>query len=164
MKQWLMKSIEGPLYLLASDQGLHGVYWRQDQTPLLKRLDGSDRAIQILQRTEQQLSEYFAGTRKNFDLPLSPLGTPFQKSVWNTLLQIPYGETLSYQAVAKQLNKDGASRAVGAANGRNPICIIIPCHRVIAADGTMGGYSGGLENKEKLLKLERSVKFFSAAR
>ncbi|MCF7823867.1 MAG: methylated-DNA--[protein]-cysteine S-methyltransferase [Candidatus Marinimicrobia bacterium] len=102
-----------------------------------------------------QLNEYFANQRTDFDLPLIMQGTAFQKSVWDELLKIPYGRTVSYGELAERLDNPGAMRAVGAANGQNPIPIIIPCHRVIAADGSLGGYTGGLDIKHKLLELEQ---------
>lgn len=106
------------------------------------------------QIARQQLSEYFAGKRKEFDLPLSLTGTEFQVSVLQALLQIPYGETKSYGAIAKQIGRPKAVRAVGAANGRNPIPIIVPCHRVIGSSGDLTGFGGGLDTKEALLRLE----------
>jgi methylated-DNA-[protein]-cysteine S-methyltransferase len=102
-----------------------------------------------------QLQEYFAGTRRQFDLPLAPEGTPFQQRVWRALLEIPYGETISYGELAGQIGQRNASRAVGLANGSNPLSIVIPCHRVIGANGKLTGYGGGLPNKERLLALER---------
>lgn len=108
----------------------------------------------LLLRLEKELFEYFVGKRKTFTLPLNPHGTPFQKQVWETLLTIPYGETISYTHEAKQFGNPKAVRAVASANGRNPIAILIPCHRVIASDGGLGGYSGGIEKKEFLLALE----------
>ena len=103
----------------------------------------------------QQLLEYFQGNRATFDLPLNPDGTPFQRAVWAELLRIPYGETRSYGEIARQLAKPGASRAVGMANHHNPIAIVIPCHRVIGQDGSLTGYAGGIELKQKLLSIER---------
>lgn len=102
-----------------------------------------------------QLGEYFAGKRKTFDLPLAPVGTPFQLSVWKALQTIPYGQTRSYRDVAIQVGNPKAARAIGSANHHNPIAIIIPCHRVIAADGSLGGFGGGLPIKAFLLDLER---------
>lgn len=102
----------------------------------------------------KQLDEYFAGDRIEFDLPLKPVGTPFQEQVWDTLTQIPYGETWSYGELARRIGKPKASRAVGAANGLNPIPVIIPCHRVIGSNGKLTGFGGGLETKEFLLGLE----------
>ena len=103
-----------------------------------------------------QLLEYFEGKRTAFDLPLDLRGTPFQLEVWRALLAIPYGETRSYAEIARAVGRPAAVRAVGAANGANPIAIVVPCHRVIAADGSLGGYGGGLELKARLLAMERS--------
>jgi methylated-DNA-[protein]-cysteine S-methyltransferase len=104
-----------------------------------------------------QLEEYFAGRRTRFDLPLAPRGTAFQRAVWGALTRIPYGETASYGDIARAIGKPAASRAIGGANHRNPIAIIIPCHRVIGADGSMTGYGGGLPRKQRLLALESRV-------
>lgn len=109
----------------------------------------------LLKEAGKQLQEYFAGKRKSFDLPLAPDGTRFQQSVWESLIQIPYGETRSYGQIAQSIGREKASRAVGMANNKNPIPIIIPCHRVIGANGKLVGYAGGLEVKEHLLKLEK---------
>ncbi len=109
----------------------------------------------LLLRLETELSEYFAGARRDFTLPLDPQGTPFQKQVWKTLLTIPYGETISYAQEAKIFGNPKAVRALASANGRNPIAILIPCHRVIASGGGLGGYSGGIDKKEFLLELEK---------
>jgi methylated-DNA-[protein]-cysteine S-methyltransferase len=108
----------------------------------------------MLRVAADQLAAYFAGERTDFDLPLSPSGTPFQLSVWRALLSIPYGETISYRELARRIGNAKAVRAVGAANGRNPIPIIVPCHRVIGADGSLTGYGGGLPRKRLLLELE----------
>lgn len=108
----------------------------------------------ITEATIKQLEEYFEGKRKQFDLPLRPEGTAFQQMVWKQLLQIPYGKISTYSTIANQLDNPLSTRAVGTANGRNPIAIIIPCHRVIGADGSMTGYAGGVWRKEKLLLLE----------
>jgi methylated-DNA-[protein]-cysteine S-methyltransferase len=105
----------------------------------------------------RQLEEYFAGERTTFDIPMRMQGGPFEREVWAELLQIPYGETASYGEIARRVGKPHASRAVGAANGRNPIAIIVPCHRVIGSDGTLTGYGGGLERKRALLDLEAGV-------
>lgn len=111
----------------------------------------------VLQQAERELSEYFAGKRRRFDVPLSPRGTPFQTQVWRALRAIPYGETTSYSALARDVGRPGAARAVGTANGSNPLAIIVPCHRVIAADGTLAGYAGGLRPKRWLLEHEARV-------
>ncbi|AGF54449.1 methylated-DNA--[protein]-cysteine S-methyltransferase [Clostridium saccharoperbutylacetonicum] len=110
---------------------------------------------ELLIEIVKQLDEYFDGTRKVFDLPIEPEGTEFQKKVWKALIEIPYGETKSYGEIAKIIGNDKAARAVGMANNKNPIAIIIPCHRVIGANGNLVGYAGGLELKEKLLELEK---------
>lgn len=139
----------GLLRLCADDGGVCGIYYVRDagETPA-----GSD--SDLLRKAAQELDEYFAGQRRTFDLPLSMHGTPFQQRVWRALLQIPYGQTRSYGQVAAMTGNAKASRAVGMANHRNPISIVVPCHRVINADGGLGGYSGGLEAKEFLLHLE----------
>lgn len=108
----------------------------------------------VLEMAARQLYEYFSGRRTVFDLPLTPAGTPFQRRVWDALLNIPYGETRSYLHIATQVGNPAACRAVGAANGKNPIAIFIPCHRVIGADGSLVGFGGGLHIKEHLLRLE----------
>jgi methylated-DNA-[protein]-cysteine S-methyltransferase len=110
----------------------------------------------LVKKAARQLKEYLAGTRREFDLPLSAEGTDFQKSVWKALRYIPYGETRSYKQVAEMIGQPNASRAVGRANNQNPIMILIPCHRVIAANGNLAGYAGGLEIKVKLLELEKT--------
>ena len=116
---------------------------------------GVEQRSAVLVRAEEQLAEYFAGERRVFDLPLAPRGTGFQTRVWRTLLRIPYGETWSYGELARAIGRPAASRAVGAANGRNPIPIIVPCHRVIGANGSLTGYGGGLPIKRWLLDHER---------
>ena len=111
----------------------------------------------LLAEAEHQLAEYFIGRRQNFDLPLNPKGTAFQQKVWQALLQIPYGQTASYKEIACKIGNEKAYRAVGLANHNNPIGIIIPCHRVVGANGNLTGYAGGLEKKQKLLELEQKV-------
>jgi methylated-DNA-[protein]-cysteine S-methyltransferase len=115
---------------------------------------GWERDDELLADARRQLSEYFAGERTTFDLPLRPAGAPFQLRVWEALLRIPYGETASYGELARELGHPTAARAVGAANGRNPIAIVVPCHRVIGANGSLTGYAGGLACKRALLDLE----------
>jgi methylated-DNA-[protein]-cysteine S-methyltransferase len=112
------------------------------------------RADEPFAAAREQLAEYFAGERRDFDLPLAPEGTPFQQRVWSALRDIPYGETRSYGELAEQIGRPGAARAVGLANGRNPISIVVPCHRVIGSDGSLTGYGGGVERKRQLLELE----------
>lgn len=108
----------------------------------------------VLARASQQLAQYFAGERREFDLPLHPSGNPFELDVWHALATIPYGETLSYGQQAERIGRTGAARAVGAANGRNPLPIVLPCHRVVGADGSLTGFGGGLDLKRQLLDLE----------
>jgi methylated-DNA-[protein]-cysteine S-methyltransferase len=107
-----------------------------------------------------QLEEYFAGRRRDFDIPVTPTGTPFELAVWQALVEIRHGETLSYGELASRIGHPGAPRAVGVANARNPIAVIIPCHRVIGADGSLTGYGGGLDRKRLLLELEAGVQAF----
>lgn len=111
----------------------------------------------LIKEAHNQLVEYLSGTRKQFELPLSPQGTPFQKKVWDALLAIPYGETRSYKQIAEAIGNRNAMRAVGMANNRNPLLIVVPCHRVIGANGKLIGYGAGIEMKEYLLRLEGSL-------
>jgi methylated-DNA-[protein]-cysteine S-methyltransferase len=151
----LMESPVGKLKLVASDKGLVAVLWETDG-PRRVRLSEQieDEKHPILVETERQLREYFAGKRQEFNVPLDMKGTRFQKDVWEALLAIPFGETRSYGQLARQLGNPRATRAVGAANGRNPVSIIVPCHRVIGSSGKLTGFAGGLETKAHLLSLE----------
>lgn len=157
--QWRMSTRIGVIFLVASEKGLSGVFWEKQPAPLLKSLDGVDAGIRILARAARELEEYLAGKRKKFTVPLDAAGTSFQKSVWKNLARIPYGRTCSYADIARRIKNAKAVRAVGSANGKNPLCIIVPCHRVIAADGSIGGYSAGLAVKKKLLRLEGAGAF-----
>lgn len=151
----LMKSPVGELKLVASDAGLMAVLWENDDPGRVKLPElVEDNRHPILNLAEEQLVEYFKGKRKTFSIPLEMHGTEFQKKVWSALLTIPFGETRSYGELAKQIRKPSASRAVGAANGRNPVSILVPCHRVIGASGKLTGFAGGLKNKSILLSLE----------
>lgn len=144
----------GPIRLVATAAGLtHVVYPDRDHGRPAG--DGSVQAADIVADATQQLAEYFAGQRQTFDLPLALSGTEFQREVWLALAQIPFGETTSYGDLAARLGRPGAARAVGAANGANPVSIILPCHRVVGANGRLTGYAGGLVAKQTLLKLER---------
>ncbi|WP_219097025.1 methylated-DNA--[protein]-cysteine S-methyltransferase [Pseudomonas sp. UMAB-40] len=145
----------GELKLVAKDSRLAAILWENDK-PHRVRLGPMSEAPDnpILLRAVQQLQEYFAGTRNRFDLELDFAGTDFQKKVWQALLTIPFGETRSYSQIAEQIGNPSAVRAVGAANGKNPISIVAPCHRVIGASGKLTGFAGGLEAKERLLTLE----------
>lgn len=154
-KQWMLKSKIGALYLVASEKGARGLFWKEQMIPLAQSLDDLDPASRILKKVVDQLNEYLGGKRRDFDLPIDVHGTQFQEKVWKRLTEIPYGETLSYREIARQIKNPNAACAVGTANGKNPLCIIIPCHRVITADGSLGGYSGGLDVKARLLKIER---------
>lgn len=144
----------GPLFLVASDAGLHAVEFVESRHPVRRSEDWREGAHPVLDATQQQLGEYFAGERRSFDLPFAARGTPFQQVVWQALTRIPYGATASYVELAKTIGKPTASRAVGAANGRNPLSIVVPCHRVIGAGGLLTGFGGGLPTKEFLLSLE----------
>ena len=146
----------GPLMLAADDAGLRHIEFRDNRHPV-NRGDwhGGDNAI--LQATEAQLAEYFAGTRTRFDLPLAPRGTEFQLRVWQALARIPHGSTSTYAEQARAIGSPDAVRAVGAANGRNPLPIVLPCHRVIGTDGALVGFGGGLPVKEFLLRLEGAL-------
>ena len=143
----------GRLTLAASDAGLHAIEFPGDSY-LLPRRDWREGDHPLLARAQAQLDEYFTGSRKRFDLPLAPQGTPFQRQVWFALATIPYGQTRSYAQIAAQLQRPTATRAVGAANGRNPLPIVLPCHRVIGNDGSLTGFGGGLPTKAALLRLE----------
>jgi methylated-DNA-[protein]-cysteine S-methyltransferase len=145
----------GQLKLVASDKGLAAILW-QDDDPRRVRLSPlvEDPDNPFLVETERQLGAYFAGKLKSFTVPLDFKGTEFQKSVWKALLTIPFGETRSYGEIARQIGRPTAVRAVGAANGRNPISIIAPCHRVVGSTGELTGFAGGLVVKERLLGIE----------
>ena len=153
--QWSMNSPFGPLYLLATEKGLRGIYWRKQEAVTYKRLEGTSPEVRVLLKAEGQLKEYFAGKRQKFDLKFDFEGTAFQKQVWHALAKIPYGETRSYAEIASSIRNPKAVRAVGTANGKNPLCILIPCHRVVRSTGEAGGYAGGLRVKSRLLALER---------
>ena len=152
-----MTSPIGRLRLIASGDALVGIWFEHGRDAA--RADDSlvEGESALLARTRTQLEEYFAGARREFDLPLEPRGTEFQLRVWKKLLTIGYGETTSYGALARELGDVQASRAVGLANGSNPIPIVIPCHRVIGADGSLTGFGGGLPIKRALLDLESAA-------
>lgn len=154
----------GQLKLVVSAKGLVAILWENDSPRRVQLKDLSEDVNHpVLLKAEGQLSEYFTGKRKSFSLPLDMRGTPFQNSVWEALLAIPFGETRSYGELAKQLGNPRATRAVGAANGRNPISIVVPCHRVIGSSGKLTGFAGGLDVKARLLELEsRDKNFFRA--
>jgi O-6-methylguanine DNA methyltransferase len=154
----------GPLRLAATARGLAAIYMSEHrhapatvaphwQPPAA----GDEGQARILAATRRQLDEYFTGERRAFDLPLDVEGTPFQRGVWRALCDIAYGETVSYGELARRIGSERAVRAVGLANGRNPVSIVVPCHRVIGADGSMTGYGGGLDRKVFLLAHEERV-------
>jgi methylated-DNA-[protein]-cysteine S-methyltransferase len=149
----LMESPVGTLRLEASDKGLAGISFEQRG-----RRRGSagmeDARHPVLVEAARQLREYFAGRRQSFELALDVVGTPFQRAVWQALLTIPFGQTRTYAELARQVGRPSAARAVGAANGRNPLAIVAPCHRVIGTGGALTGFAGGLEAKARLLQLE----------
>jgi methylated-DNA-[protein]-cysteine S-methyltransferase len=147
----VMTSPVGELLLTATDDGLTGVQFAPHLTTPDRRGQRDDAAFSDV---VAQLEEYFAGRRTTFDLRLAPTGTPFQRSVWDAIAAIPYGKTISYATVASRIKRPTAARAVGAATGRNPIVIIVPCHRVVGADGSLTGFGGGLDRKTLLLDLE----------
>ncbi|MHC6529918.1 methylated-DNA--[protein]-cysteine S-methyltransferase [Vibrio proteolyticus] len=143
----------GRVTVQANEQGLLGV-WFETHTTQPKQLGERDDDFPILVRAIKQLTEYFSGERTVFSLPVAAQGTAFQQQVWQALQAIPYGETWSYQDLANYINNPKAVRAVGLANGKNPVSVIVPCHRVIGKSGKLTGYAGGLERKQSLLKLE----------
>lgn len=150
-----MKSPVGELKLVASDIGLAAVLWENDKPNRVPLKDLKENAKHpVLVEAKKQLGEYFGGKRQSFTLKLDPRGTEFQKKVWKALGTIPFGETRSYGELARQIGSPSASRAVGAANGKNPISIVVPCHRVIGSSGKLTGFAGGMEAKACLLKLE----------
>lgn len=146
----------GKMLLAADGDALIGVYFLgQKHFPTTLPDGDATRPGGVLDRTARQLSDYFQGRRNAFDIPLAPRGTPFQRDVWDALSSIPYGETIAYGELARRIGRPQSVRAVGAAVGRNPITIIIPCHRVVGTNGSLTGYAGGLERKQALLDLEK---------
>lgn len=143
----------GTLTLAANEEGLHAIEFPRNRHPADREgwTPGDHRVLYLAAR---QLDAYFAAKRRDFDLPLAPRGTDFQRTVWMALAGIGYGETISYAQLAQRVGKPTAMRAVGAANGRNPLPIVLPCHRVIGADGALTGFGGGLPTKQFLLELE----------
>ncbi len=152
-----MPSPVGPLLLAADGDGLRLVEFHSPRHPMARAGEWRQGENDVLRDARAQLDEYFAGTRREFDLPLAPRGTAFQLDVWRCLRAISYGETISYAELARRIDKPSAMRAVGAANGRNPLPIVVPCHRVIGADGTLTGFGGGLPTKRFLLELEGAI-------
>ncbi|MYW66804.1 methylated-DNA--[protein]-cysteine S-methyltransferase [Streptomyces sp. SID8379] len=149
----------GPFTLVATDGALSGLYMAEQRHRPAEETFGV-RDERPFGAVIDQLNAYFQGELKEFDLPLALHGTPFQRTVWEQLLLIPYGETRTYGELAEALGKPNASRAVGLANGKNPVGVIVPCHRVIGANGDLTGYGGGLDRKRRLLDLERGTALF----
>lgn len=140
----------GRIGIAENGKGITDIFFATAESPK----DAALEETELLNDAAKQLTDYLAGKRKDFELPLSPEGTEFQKAVWEALLTIPYGETRTYKQIAEQIGNPKACRAVGMANNKNPISIIVPCHRVIGSNGRLVGYGGGLEVKKKLLELE----------
>jgi methylated-DNA-[protein]-cysteine S-methyltransferase len=157
----VIDSVLGPLTIVAEDGQIRCLYMDlQRHRPVDDELGESEpcgRDAAPFKAAADQLDAYFDGERTRFDLPLAPLGSEFQQRVWAALLEIPYGQTESYGELAQRIGSPGAARAVGLANGKNPISILIPCHRVVGANGSLTGYGGGLDRKRKLLDLELAV-------
>jgi len=149
---YIYRTILGNVQILEESKAIAGISFQQIFSENL-----INRETSIIKEAFKQLSEYFKGIRKDFDLPLNPKGTDFQKKVWCELTKIPYGETKSYKQIAESIGSPKACRAVGLANNRNPIAVVIPCHRVIGSSGNLIGYAGGLHRKEFLLNLEQSA-------
>jgi methylated-DNA-[protein]-cysteine S-methyltransferase len=152
----------GTLLLLGDGQALRGLHMQGGRTAIRVRPEW-ERADEPFARVEAQLAEYFEGRRTAFDVPLELAGSPFQRRVWQALQEIPYGETTSYGELARRVGAPSAARAVGVANSQNPVAVIVPCHRVIGADGSLTGFGGGLERKRLLLELESGVLSMAAA-
>jgi methylated-DNA-[protein]-cysteine S-methyltransferase len=153
MRWWETSTPIGRLLLTGDEAGLRGISFQSGIHPATVESEW-ERSEEPFQEAIAQLDAYFAGRLRRFDLALAPRGTPFQRDVWSALTRIPYGETVSYSELASRIGRPAATRAVGAANGRNPLPIVIPCHRVIGADGSLTGFGGGLPIKRRLLELE----------
>jgi methylated-DNA-[protein]-cysteine S-methyltransferase len=150
-----MPSPVGTLTLVATDAGLSAILWENDRPSRVRlNIEGEAHDHPVLVEAERQLTEYFAGRRKQFTVQLDVSGTDFQRKVWKALLAIPFGETRSYRQIAEEIGHPRAVRAVGAANGRNPLSIVAPCHRVVGSNGALTGFAGGLDVKARLLAFE----------
>jgi methylated-DNA-[protein]-cysteine S-methyltransferase len=148
----------GPMLLVAEDEGLSGVYFGgQKYHPRIDAKWRRDAHHAPLRQAERELAEYFGGERKHFDLALAPAGTPFQQSVWRAISTVDFGKTITYGELARRAGWPGSVRAAGAATGRNPITIIVPCHRIVGSNGSLTGYAGGLHRKRALLALESGI-------
>ena len=153
-----LNSPVGLLTIVVSDEGLRAVLWPDDDPQRVRIVDAAQQPSHpTIEATVTELGEYFAGDRQTFTIALDPIGTEFQQSAWRSLRSIPYGTTVSYGEQAERMGDKRKARAVGAANGRNPISIVIPCHRVVGSGGALTGFAGGIESKEWLLNHERTV-------
>jgi methylated-DNA-[protein]-cysteine S-methyltransferase len=146
----------GELLLLGDGEVLRGLYMQAGRRPIRIRA-AWERDDSAFPEAREQLAQYFAGERTSFDLPMQLDGSVFQRTVWHALTEIPYGQTISYGELARRIDRPDLARAVGTANGQNPIAVVVPCHRVIGSDGKLVGYGGGLENKRLLLDLEQGT-------
>ncbi|MGP1677153.1 MAG: methylated-DNA--[protein]-cysteine S-methyltransferase [Burkholderiales bacterium] len=152
------ESPHGPMLLVADGEGLSGVYFNgQKYHPQIASQWRRDAGHAPLRQAKRELAEYFGGERKRFDAPLAPEGTAFQRSVWKAISSVGYGETITYGELAKRAGCPGSARAAGAATGRNPIGVIVPCHRIVGSNGSLTGYAGGLDRKRALLALESGL-------
>jgi methylated-DNA-[protein]-cysteine S-methyltransferase len=154
----------GELRIVGGPRGLRAILWGAEDVARIASIDEDDLhegRTPLLDKAVEQLEEYFAGTRRDFDLPLDPLGTPFQQSAWMVLRSIPYGKTISYGQQARQLGDPNKARAVGAANGKNPLSIVVPCHRVIGSGGQLTGFAAGLDVKSWLLDHEHQPRLIA---
>ena len=157
-------SPHGRMLLVANDEGLCGVYF--DGQKYLPDVDSEwrrDPRYATLEQAKRELAEYFGGGRKRFETALAPEGTPFQRSVWKAISTVAFGETITYGELARRAGSSGSARAAGAATGRNPIGVIVPCHRIVGSDGSLTGYAGGIERKRALLALESGTRDLLAA-
>jgi len=155
-------SPHGRMLLVANDEGLCGVYF--DGQKYFPGIDGQlDAQHPVLRQAKRELAEYFGGGRKRFETVLAPEGTPFQRTVWKAISTVAFGETITYGELARRAGSNGSARAAGAATGRNPIGIIVPCHRIVGSDGSLTGYAGGIERKRALLALESGTRDLLAA-
>ena len=157
LKSGTVPSPVGELTIIVSPRGVRALLWEAERAGRVRVGEAVAVVDELIEETGRQLVEYFGGSRTAFDLPLDPVGTEFQQRAWKVLREIPYGETVSYGTQARRLGDVGLARAVGAANGRNPISIIVPCHRVIGSTGSLTGFAAGIDTKRFLLDHERHV-------
>ena len=153
-QQLEIQSLIGPIFIIASKKLIHSITNKRNSR--YEMVDSKDSFYPILVKAQEQIQDYLAGKRKKFNLPFAFQGTLFQESIWSEISRIPYGKKISYKELAERIKKPQAARAVGTAVGKNPLCLIIPCHRIIGSNGEIGGFSMGAETKKKLLKLEQT--------